>query len=394
MTTRRDFLKKLGSGAVALVGVRFLSGCETIEFESKIPGSALAFVTPAEDGSWYWQSGNGIAKDDAPRISRDDWSLQISEDSAVVSTLAFSDLEALADAGESMTYWKTMRCVYGAYVGPMSTTFVANGIFSGVPLHRVLERAGVSTQSGKLRTFGADGFTSNISMERALDTGSSGATPSPLPPLLAYEINGEPISRLRGGPVRLVIPEMWGYKNVKWLDALEATSSDAIFGTYETERFDPAGNSSVTPEIQQRIDDPGQISLASVVSDPTAVSAEIEGPDVTIAGASFAGGHRVEKVELSLDGGSFSDAQVVGHQQMLDALNTQQRELALECAQEQGEWPFVGVWVTWQKTFTDLSPGNYTVTIRASDDSGRAQSNQSSQPLVIAPEVRVPFRVI
>jgi DMSO/TMAO reductase YedYZ molybdopterin-dependent catalytic subunit len=393
MTTRREFLKKLGSGAVALVGVRFLSGCETIEFETKIAGSRLSFVTPAEDGSWYWQSGNGIAKDDAPSISRDGWSLEIREDSEVLSTLSFADIEALADAGESMTYWKTMRCVYGAYVGPAATTFVANGIFTGVPLYRVLEEAGVSDEAAKLRTFAADGFSSNITLDRALQAGAGITSSSPLPPLLAYELNGEPISRLRGGPVRLVIPEMWGYKNVKWLDALEATSSDAIFGTYETERFNPDGNPSVTPEIQQRIDDPGQLSLASVVSDPNAVSAEIEGPDVTIAGASFAGGHRIEKVQMSIDDGPFADVELLGHEEMLEALNDDQRELARQCAQEEGDWPFVGVWVTWQKTFTDLSPGNHTVTVRATDTSGRAQPDRASEPLVIAPEVRVPFRV-
>jgi len=35
--------------------------------------------------------------------------------------------------------------------------------------------------------------------------------------MLAYEMNGKPLAREHGAPLRLVIPEMYGYKNVKWL---------------------------------------------------------------------------------------------------------------------------------------------------------------------------------
>ena len=38
--------------------------------------------------------------------------------------------------------------------------------------------------------------------------------------MLAYEMNGKPLLREHGAPVRLVIPEMYGYKNVKWLNGI------------------------------------------------------------------------------------------------------------------------------------------------------------------------------
>jgi DMSO/TMAO reductase YedYZ molybdopterin-dependent catalytic subunit len=38
--------------------------------------------------------------------------------------------------------------------------------------------------------------------------------------MLAYEMDGKPLAREHGAPVRLVIPEMYGYKNVKWLRAI------------------------------------------------------------------------------------------------------------------------------------------------------------------------------
>jgi DMSO/TMAO reductase YedYZ molybdopterin-dependent catalytic subunit len=39
--------------------------------------------------------------------------------------------------------------------------------------------------------------------------------------LLAYEMDGKPLPREHGAPVRLVIPEMYGYKNVKWLQGID-----------------------------------------------------------------------------------------------------------------------------------------------------------------------------
>jgi DMSO/TMAO reductase YedYZ molybdopterin-dependent catalytic subunit len=39
--------------------------------------------------------------------------------------------------------------------------------------------------------------------------------------MLAYELDGKPLSRPHGSPARVVIPEMYGYKGVKWLTRME-----------------------------------------------------------------------------------------------------------------------------------------------------------------------------
>jgi len=39
--------------------------------------------------------------------------------------------------------------------------------------------------------------------------------------MLAYEMDGKPLPREHGAPLRLIIPEMYGYKNVKWLDRID-----------------------------------------------------------------------------------------------------------------------------------------------------------------------------
>ena len=45
--------------------------------------------------------------------------------------------------------------------------------------------------------------------------------------MLAYEMDGKPLQREHGAPVRLVIPEMYGYKNVKWLNGDQRRSEAA-----------------------------------------------------------------------------------------------------------------------------------------------------------------------
>jgi DMSO/TMAO reductase YedYZ molybdopterin-dependent catalytic subunit len=42
--------------------------------------------------------------------------------------------------------------------------------------------------------------------------------------LLAYEVNGEPIELEYGGPLRMVIPNLWGYKSCKWLGRIDFMS--------------------------------------------------------------------------------------------------------------------------------------------------------------------------
>src|SRR5690606_6377429 len=102
----------------------------------------------------------------------------------------------------------------------------------GIPLALVLEQFDIPQGTVKIRTYGADGFTSNIPLERITNP-----APGQFPAIIAFELNAEPLTRLRGGPARLVIPEMWGYKNMKWLDRIDLTSDAAAFGQCETVLF-------------------------------------------------------------------------------------------------------------------------------------------------------------
>jgi DMSO/TMAO reductase YedYZ molybdopterin-dependent catalytic subunit len=55
--------------------------------------------------------------------------------------------------------------------------------------------------------------------------------------MLAYEMDGRPLPREHGAPVRLIIPEMYGYKNVKWLEGIDVVPQ-AVNGYWEDLGYD------------------------------------------------------------------------------------------------------------------------------------------------------------
>ncbi len=55
--------------------------------------------------------------------------------------------------------------------------------------------------------------------------------------MLAYEMDGKPLPREHGAPVRLIIPEMYGYKNVKWLQGIDVIPA-AVNGYWENLGYD------------------------------------------------------------------------------------------------------------------------------------------------------------
>ena len=55
--------------------------------------------------------------------------------------------------------------------------------------------------------------------------------------MLAYELDGEALPRVHGAPARVVIPEMYGYKNVKWVERIELVASPGP-GYWEQRGYD------------------------------------------------------------------------------------------------------------------------------------------------------------
>ena len=98
----------------------------------------------------------------------------------------------------------TFHCVTGWTVNDVH--------WAGVRMHDVLSRVRPLDSAHALRL---------VSMERPYVDYLTVDQASLRDVLLAYEMDGKPLAREHGAPLRLVIPEMYGYKNVKWLERIE-----------------------------------------------------------------------------------------------------------------------------------------------------------------------------
>jgi sulfoxide reductase catalytic subunit YedY len=56
--------------------------------------------------------------------------------------------------------------------------------------------------------------------------------------MLAYQMDGKPLTRPHGAPARVVMPRMYGYKNVKWVERIVLTR-EPLVGYWEERGYDP-----------------------------------------------------------------------------------------------------------------------------------------------------------
>ena len=105
---------------------------------------------------------------------------------------------------------------------------MSNARWTGVPLRTLLEAAGPRPGGVEALLRGADGYTDTIPLAKALDPAT----------LVVFEMNGEPLPRIHGYPVRLIVPGMYGEKNVKWVTGIEVVDHD-VQGFYEQQGWGP-----------------------------------------------------------------------------------------------------------------------------------------------------------
>ena len=131
-------------------------------------------------------------------------------------TLTFDDLGALPQTGITADF----QCVTGWRVNDVP--------WSGVLLSDLLREAGVKDSARALRFLSFDGvYTESLTLEQSL-------TPDVL---VATSMWGKPITREHGGPVRLYVVPMYGYKSLKWLSGIELGST-VIPGYWEQRGYD------------------------------------------------------------------------------------------------------------------------------------------------------------
>jgi DMSO/TMAO reductase YedYZ molybdopterin-dependent catalytic subunit len=201
------------------------------------------------------------------------WKLMI--DGMVATPLSFSYEDIVARAKtQNIT---TLACISNELNGDLAGT----AEWTGLPLRELLEEAGVDPKAVDIVFRAADGYDDSIPVAQAMHPTT----------LLVTGMNGEPLPPDHGFPARLIVPPIYGMKNVKWVERIEAVDHD-YQGYWQTRGWsDPAPY-----QIWGRIDTP-------------ASGEEIPAGPAVAAGVASAGDRGIFRVEISLDeGATWADA--------------------------------------------------------------------------------------
>ena len=181
-------------------------------------------------------------------------------------------------------------------------------LWSGVPLSKVLERFGGPIDGARfLTTTGGEPIPEGVERDDVVVERSIPIDKAMQDCLLAWEMNGEPLSLVHGGPIRLVVPGYYGVNQVKFVRnvaaSVEPTSAKIHSTGYRVREIGQAGAS----------DQPSMWAMGpkSFVTFPTARTPQVAGRLVA-HGVAFGGTESVAKVEWSTDGTTWNDAAIVG----------------------------------------------------------------------------------
>lgn len=100
--------------------------------------------------------------------------------------------------------------------------------YEGIPLKELLALAEPESKAKYVKFYSGDGvYTDALSLEQAhMDD-----------VMVAVLMDGQPIPQKLGGPVRLIVPQMYAYKSVKWLQGIELIEKEHI-GYWEVRGYD------------------------------------------------------------------------------------------------------------------------------------------------------------
>ena len=223
---------------------------------------------------------------------------------------------------------------------------IGNAEWSGPRLSDVLKLAGADRNAAWVTVNGADvgvaktpDFIRSFRMEKALHPAT----------LLALNMNGEPLPDLHGFPVRLVVPGWDGTSWVKWVTTL-TVANEPDTGFY----MNPGYRFPKHPGPPGAAANPADLEIIEAMPVKSYITSPGEGERIglkglTLRGIAWAGEQKVERVEVSCDGGRrWKDAQ-------LSAKNL----------------PFA--WRLWSLEWTPAQTGYFTILSRATDSAGNVQ---------------------
>jgi DMSO/TMAO reductase YedYZ molybdopterin-dependent catalytic subunit len=207
---RAGFIGIVGAGVATLFYGRAISAVTSRVTNPLSDATGLTRLIPS--GGWriYTVAATMPSFDEAT------WRLRIDGQVRRPLELSYDELLALPKAEQISTF----HCVTG---------WIVKGVrWGGVRFHDLLAEAQPLPRARALHFISAEHPYDDYLELRQV------ALPNVM---LAYEMDGKPLPREHGAPVRVVIPEMYGYKNVKWVERIELVSGPGA-GYWEQRGYD------------------------------------------------------------------------------------------------------------------------------------------------------------
>jgi DMSO/TMAO reductase YedYZ molybdopterin-dependent catalytic subunit len=192
--------------------------------------------------------------------------------------------------------------------GPLNG-LCGNGKWTGVPLKTVLDAAGVKAAAREFVFFGADHgeeeiewrtqkfkldqqFGRSLNREKALSA----------EPFLAWALNGEPLTKHQGSPLRLIVPGWYGVANVKWLAQIHV-QEDAYLGKYQARWYRTLRGETIDGEVKWK-------ETAVTHMNPKSFIARVtkNGASYKVLGVILNDGSPLKSVEVKVDEGQWQPA--------------------------------------------------------------------------------------
>jgi DMSO/TMAO reductase YedYZ molybdopterin-dependent catalytic subunit len=316
---RRTILKALGLGTVAgLTG-----GCDAaggiFGRMFAVPPRDTTYFTP--NSKFYVVNYADSAVSMSREINIEQWRLHIKGEVKHPMVLGWRDIVNR----DSYDQVSTLMCIDTLPGGDSLGT----ASWRGISLKKLLQDAGADEDTARDVVFrGIDGYDDSIPFKRAMEDDV----------MIAFLMNGEKLPKEHGYPVRLIVPGLYGIKNVKWIVELEVYPGD-YKGYWQRKGWTDDG----TIKIFSRIDSPGHYQT-------------LRGPEHKFRGIAFGGPNSIGKVELSLDAGRTWE----------------------ECEIEKPMSPYS--WVIWNYRWKPLKPGKFQTVVRAWDTKGQLQIAEIVRP--------------
>jgi len=233
---------------------------------------------------------------------------------------------------------------------------IGNGRWTGVSLKTVLDAAGLKADAQEIVFFGADrgkesvafrGTNFDVEQQYGRSIPRARALASEPAPFLAYALNGEPLTKHQGAPLRLIVPGWYGAPNVKWLSEI-VVQQDPYMGKFQTHWYRTLKGEMINGEMKWVETGITHLQLKSFVARVTK-----SGTAHKLTTIVLNDGTPIKAVEVKIDDGPW--------------------QLATADPSTTAKYG----WKLYNYTWNGATPGEHTVVSRVTDAAGKVQPTEA-----------------